>query len=144
MAMLPFCGYNMADYFQHWFDIGKKIENQPKIFHVNWFKIDENNEFLWPGFGDNLRVLEWIIERSNEKIAAKKTPIGYIPFEKDMDFTGLDIDKKSLEKLFEVNYREWHKEANEIAEFYKKFGEKLPQELNKELAELKERLDAKK
>ncbi len=140
MAMLPFCGYNMADYFQHWLDIGKKLTKHPKIFHVNWFKIGENNEFLWPGFGDNLRVLEWIIERSLEETDAKETPIGFIPFEKDIDLTGLDISKKSFDKLLEVDTEEWLKEAGDIEEFYKKFGNKLPKALAAELNELKKRL----
>jgi phosphoenolpyruvate carboxykinase (GTP) len=140
MAMLPFCGYNMADYFRHWLEIGENLKNKPKIFHVNWFKINEKNEFLWPGFGDNLRILEWIIERSKEKIDARKTPIGFIPFEEDIDLTGLDIDKKSLDELFDIDKEEWKKEVADIEEFYKKFGNRLPAQLNEELNSLKERL----
>jgi len=142
MAMLPFCGYNMADYFSYWLQIGKKLKNPPKIFHVNWFRVDEKGQFIWPGFGDNLRVLEWIIERSKEEINAKKTPIGFIPLLEDIDLAGLDIDKKSLNKLLEINKEEWVKEASDIEEFYKKFGDRLPKELSDELNALKNRLNS--
>jgi phosphoenolpyruvate carboxykinase (GTP) len=140
MAMLPFCGYNMADYFKHWLDIGKKITNQPKIFHVNWFKTGSSGKFLWPGYGDNLRVLEWIVARSKEKIDAVKTPIGYIPHKKDIDLTGLDLDGNDLEKLLEIKNDEWLKEAQDIKDFYSKFGGKIPEELQFEFNSLIERL----
>jgi phosphoenolpyruvate carboxykinase (GTP) len=140
MAMLPFCGYNMADYFKHWLDIGKKITNQPKIFHVNWFKTGSSGRFLWPGYGDNLRVLEWIVARSKEKIDAVKTPIGYIPHKKDIDLTGLDLDGNDLEKLLEIKNDEWLKEAQDIKDFYSKFGGKIPEELQFEFNSLIERL----
>ena len=96
MAMLPFCGYNMADYFTHWLEMGKNMKNAPKIFHVNWFKTDENGKFLWPGYGDNLRVLEWIIDRSNGSTNAVQSPIGYLPNKKDLDLTGLELEKALL------------------------------------------------
>ncbi|MCL5071265.1 MAG: phosphoenolpyruvate carboxykinase (GTP) [Actinobacteria bacterium] len=140
MAMIPFCGYNMADYFRHWLEMGRKLKNPPKIFHVNWFKTDENGEFLWPGYGDNLRVLEWIVERSKEEINAVKSPIGYIPDKNDLDLTGLDLTKEALNKLFNVNREEWDKETKDIGEFYDKFGSRLPEELNKELDDLIKRL----
>ena len=140
MAMLPFCGYNMADYFRHWLSMGKKMENEPKIFHVNWFKTDENGEYLWPGYGENLRVLEWIIDRSTGKIDAVQSPIGYLPDKKDLDLTGLELGSGVIEKLLDVNISEWEKETKDIREFYDKFGGKLPVELENELADLIERL----
>ena len=90
MAMLPFCGYNMGDYFQHWLDMGKKIAHPPKIFNVNWFRTDEQGHFIWPGYGDNFRVLEWILARCNDEVDARTTPIGYIPYAKDINLEGLD------------------------------------------------------
>ncbi len=143
MAMLPFCGYNMADYFKHWLDIGKKITNQPKIFHVNWFRTGSSDKFLWPGYGDNLRVLEWIVARSKEKIDAVKTPIGYIPYKKDIDLTGLDLSGNDLERLFEIKNDEWLKEAQDIKDFYSKFEGKIPEELQFEFDSLIERLSRK-
>ena len=140
MAMIPFCGYNMADYFKHWLEMGKKIVNQPKIFNVNWFKTDNSGRFLWPGYGDNLRILEWIVARSKEKIDAVKTPIGYIPYKKDIDLTGLDLDGNDLERLLEIKNDEWLKEAQDIKDFYSKFGGKIPEELQLEFDNLVERL----
>jgi phosphoenolpyruvate carboxykinase (GTP) len=140
MAMIPFCGYNMADYFKHWLEMGKKITNQPKIFHVNWFKTDNSGRFLWPGYGDNLRVLEWIVARSKEKIDAVKTPIGYIPYKKDIDLTGLDLGGNDLERLLEIKNDEWLKEVQDIKDFYSKFGGKIPEELQFEFNSLIERL----
>lgn len=136
MAMLPFCGYNMADYFSHWFEMGKKMKNAPKIFHINWFKTDENGKFLWPGYGDNLRVLEWIIDRSNGNIGAVESPIGYLPDKKDLDLTGLDLGNDVIEKLLDVSKAEWKNEIKDIREFYNKFGDKLPVELERELNNL--------
>lgn len=140
MAMIPFCGYNMADYFKHWLEMGKKMTNPPKIFNVNWFKTGGKGEFLWPGYGDNLRVLEWIIDRSNDEVNALKSPIGYIPDKGDLDMTGLNLDKKVLDKLFEINEEEWKTETKDIREFYDKFGNRLPAELNNELESLIKRL----
>jgi len=140
MAMLPFCGYNMADYFRHWLEMGKKMKNAPKIFHVNWFKTDSEGNFLWPGYGDNLRVLEWIIDRSNEKVGAIKSPIGFLPDKKDLDLTGLELGSDVIEKLLSIDIAIWEKEAKDIREFYDKFGNKLPSELENELNNLIERL----
>ena len=139
MAMLPFCGYNMADYFKHWLSMGSKLEKAPKIFHVNWFKQDKKGDFLWPGYGENLRVLEWILERCNNQIEAKKTPIGYIPRLGDIDMTGLRISKDRMKELFRINRMEWKKEIESHREFLSKFGNDLPNELSKENAELKKR-----
>ena len=137
MAMKPFCGYHMGDYFAHWIEMGKKVKNPPKIFNVNWFRQDENGEFLWPGFGDNMRVLDWILKRCDNKIEAQETAIGYVPYAKDIDIEGLDYSVETLESILYVDKARWSKEADEIAEFYKQFGDKLPKELSENLATLK-------
>lgn len=138
--MLPFCGYNMSDYFQHWLDMGKKLTNAPKIFNVNWFRTDENGKFIWPGFGDNLRVLDWIIDRCEDAIDARETAIGYVPYAKDINLEGTDVSAKTLEGLLEVDKKQWQAEAESIEEHYKKFGDRLPKELREELAGLKDRV----
>lgn len=140
MAMLPFCGYNMSDYFQHWLDMGKKLTNAPKIFNVNWFRTDENGKFIWPGFGDNLRVLDWIIDRCEDAIDARETAIGYVPYAKDINLEGTDVLAETLEGLLEVDKKQWQAEAESIEEHYKKFGDRLPKELREELAGLKDRV----
>jgi len=140
MAMLPFCGYNMADYFAHWLEMGKKIPNPPRIFHVNWFRQDENGNFIWPGFGENLRVLKWIIERCERKVSAKETPIGYVPYVDDLYLDGLDIDNETVEKLLEIDNELWLKEAEDSREFLSQFGDRLPRELIEENEKLKQRL----
>jgi phosphoenolpyruvate carboxykinase (GTP) len=140
MAMLPFVGYNMADYFKHWLDMGKKIVKKPKIFHVNWFKTDGSGKFLWPGYGDNLRVLEWILDRCNNKVEAIKTPIGYIPKISDIDLTGLSISAEAMQELSEVNIQDWLHELKDIKEFFTQFKKDLPEELWQEYEELEMRL----
>jgi phosphoenolpyruvate carboxykinase (GTP) len=140
MAMLPFCGYNMADYFRHWLKIGKKMIKPPRIFHVNWFRQDETGKFMWPGFGENLRVLEWILARCNNNIGAVKSPIGYIPRPEDIDMTGLDLSRETLEKLLSINKDEWLKELESQREFFKRFGRDLPREILDEWKFLKRRL----
>jgi phosphoenolpyruvate carboxykinase (GTP) len=140
MAMLPFCGYNMADYFRHWLEMGKKMSKAPKIFHVNWFRSDEKGQLLWPGFGENLRVLEWILDRCNKKKEAVKTPIGYIPFVSDIDMTGLELSAGVLEKLLEINRIAWLEELKGIKKFFKLFKKDLPPELWKEYESLHARL----
>ncbi len=142
MAMKPFCGYHMGDYFAHWIEMGKKVKNPPKIFNVNWFRQDENGEFLWPGFGDNMRVLDWILKRCDNKIEAQETAIGYVPYAKDIDIEGLDYSVETLERILYVDKERWSKEADEIAEFYKQFGDKLPKELSENLATLKKNCEA--
>ena len=137
MAMKPFCGYHMGDYFAHWIEMGKKVKNPPKIFNVNWFRQDENGEFLWPGFGDNMRVLDWILKRCDDSIEAQETAIGYVPYAKDIDIEGLDYSVETLKSILYVDKARWSMEADEIAEFYKQFGDKLPQELKDNLATLK-------
>ncbi|MDD7230842.1 MAG: phosphoenolpyruvate carboxykinase (GTP) [Clostridiales bacterium] len=141
MAMLPFCGYHMGDYFQHWIDMGKKIKVQPKIFNVNWFRTDSEGHFIWPGFGDNMRVLDWILKRCEETVDADETAIGYVPKPEDINLEGCGVDKETLKGLLNVDTETWKKEAEGIKEFYKKFGDRLPKELNEELAALESRLN---
>lgn len=141
MAMLPFCGYHMGDYFQHWIDMGKKIKVQPKIFNVNWFRTDSEGHFIWPGFGDNMRVLDWILKRCEETVDADETAIGYVPKPEDINLEGCGVGKETLKGLLNVDTETWKKEAEGIKEFYKKFGDKLPKELNDELSALESRLN---
>ena len=141
MAMLPFCGYHMGDYFNHWIEMGKKLgDKAPKIFNVNWFRTDDEGHFIWPGFGDNLRVLDWIIKRCEGKVDAAETAIGYVPNAEDINLEGLDFSIDQLKGILEVDNAVWADEAEGITEFYKKFGDKLPAELANQLAALKERL----
>lgn len=141
MAMLPFCGYHMGDYFQHWIDMGKKIKVQPKIFNVNWFRTDSEGHFIWPGFGDNMRVLDWILKRCEETVDADETAIGYVPKPEDINLEGCSVDEETLKGLLNVDTETWKKEAEGIKEFYKKFGDRLPKELNDELEALESRLN---
>ena len=142
MAMLPFCGYHMADYWQHWLDMGKKVDADklPKIFNVNWFRTDDEGHFIWPGFGDNMRVLEWIMKRAFNETDAVETAIGYQPKAEDINLEGLDISKETVEGLLGVDKELWREEAKGIHEFYNKFDGKVPQELLDELAHLEENL----
>ena len=141
MAMLPFCGYNMSKYFSHWISMGKTLGSKaPKIFNVNWFRTDNNGNFIWPGFGDNLRVLEWIIKRCEDKVDANRTPIGYVPFTRDIDIDGLNVNESQLDSLLNVDKNLWKDEVKDIESFYEKFGTELPLELKSELSALKERL----
>lgn len=141
MAMLPFCGYHMGDYFQHWIDMGKKIKVQPKIFNVNWFRTDSEGHFIWPGFGDNMRVLDWILKRCEETVDADETAIGYVPKPADINLEGCSVDEETLKGLLNVDTETWKKEAEGIKEFYKKFGDRLPKELEEELEALESRLN---
>ncbi|MDP4153868.1 MAG: phosphoenolpyruvate carboxykinase (GTP) [Bacillota bacterium] len=139
MAMLPFCGYNMGDYFAHWLEMGKKIPNKPKIFNVNWFRTDDEGHFIWPGFGDNMRVLMWILDRCEGKADAIETPIGYIPNVEDINTEGLDISKDTIKDLLDVDKELWSKEVEGIKEFYSKF-DRMPQDLKNELSALEKNL----
>lgn len=139
-AMLPFCGYNMGKYFSHWLKMGKQMVNPPKIFHVNWFRQDERGQFLWPGFGENLRVLEWVISRCRQKVKAIESPIGYLPDPSDIDITGLDLPKEKVAKILSVNIDEWKKELDDQKEFFKIFGKTLPKEILYEHNLLKKRI----
>ena len=139
MAMLPFCGYNMGDYFQHWLDMGKKIAHQPKIFNVNWFRTDSKGQFIWPGYGDNFRVIEWILNRCNDKVEARNTPIGYIPYAKDISLEGLDnFTEADVENLLTIEDDIWAEEIKGVEEHFAKF-ERLPAEMNRQLINLKNR-----
>ncbi|MCI2106238.1 MAG: phosphoenolpyruvate carboxykinase (GTP) [Intestinimonas sp.] len=140
MAMLPFCGYNMGDYWQHWLDMGEKITKKPKIFNVNWFRTDEKGNFLWPGFGENLRVLDWIMKRCFDEVGAAETPIGYVPHPEDIDLTGCGVGLDTLRGLLTVDRELWLKEAKGIRAFYEKFGDKVPTPLRAELDALEQRL----
>lgn len=140
MAMLPFCGYNMAEYFQHWIDMGKKMSDPPKIFHVNWFRTDENDEFLWPGFGDNLRVILWMLHRCKGTVGAVESPLGYEPRPEDIDVNELNITPEAMEKLMKVDKEAWESEIKDIEEFYSKFDQ-LPKELTDSLDELKKGIE---
>ncbi|MFC1768001.1 phosphoenolpyruvate carboxykinase (GTP) [Candidatus Margulisiibacteriota bacterium] len=140
MAMRPFCGYNMSDYFKHWLKMGKLMSRPPKIFHVNWFRTDEDGKFMWPGFGENLRVLEWIIDRCRSKVDAKQSPIGYIPNIDDIDMTGLDLPSGTMEKLFEINKEEWLKELSDQKGFFSQFGKTMPKEITEEHKALEQRI----
>jgi phosphoenolpyruvate carboxykinase (GTP) len=140
MAMLPFCGYNMADYFAHWLAMGKRIPNPPAIFHVNWFRKGADGTFLWPGFGQNVRVLRWILERTQGGGAATQTPIGYVPTADGLDLAGLDLSADRIEALLAVDRDEWRTETQDTATFFARFGEDLPSELHQEHAALVARL----
>ena len=143
MAMLPFCGYHMGDYFNHWIEMGEILgDKAPKIFNVNWFRLDDEGHFLWPGFGDNMRVLNWIIDRCEGKVDAKETPIGYVPFADDIDISDMgDFKKETLETILEVDKEVWKQEVSGIEEFYAKLGDRLPNELREQLNNLKTALN---
>ncbi|HEV3219841.1 MAG TPA: phosphoenolpyruvate carboxykinase (GTP) [Candidatus Acidoferrales bacterium] len=142
MAMLPFCGYNMADYFQHWLDMGRRIPHPPKVFHVNWFRKGVDGKFLWPGFGENVRVLKWILERVEGRAAAQETPIGFVPTPNSLTLDGLAISPQAINELLEVNASDWAAEEEGIGAFLAKFGDRLPAELREEQARLAKRLGA--
>lgn len=141
MAMRPFCGYHMGDYFAHWLDMGEKLgEKAPKIFNVNWFRLDDDGNFMWPGFGDNMRVLSWIIDRCEGKVDAVETAIGYEPKAEDINIEGLDMTVDDVTELLNVDTALWKDEAAGIEEFYAQFGDRLPSELSAQLETLNKRL----
>jgi phosphoenolpyruvate carboxykinase (GTP) len=143
MAMLPFCGYNMADYFGHWLAMGKKIPHPPKIFHVNWFRRGADGKFLWPGYGENVRVLKWILERVEGGGAAEETPIGYVPTANGLTLDGLNISREAMEELLRVNPDNWQTELEDTRQFFDKFGSRLPREMREEHERLARRLQPK-
>ena len=141
-AMLPFCGYNMGDYFAHWLEIGQSTDaaNLPKLFWVNWFRKDDDGSFLWPGFGENSRVLKWVVERLEGTAGAIDTPIGRVPAPADIDTSGLDIDDATMATLLSVDAEAWRAEIPQIEGHFERIGERLPPEMRDELRELEKRL----
>lgn len=145
MAMISFCGYNMGEYFGHWLEMGKLLgPNAPKIFNVNWFRKDKEGNIIWPGYGDNIRVLEWILKRCEGKVGAIESPIGYIPRSSDIRLNGTDLTSSDVKKLLYISKPQWRKEARKIRKFYKMFGETLPEELKNQLEKLEENLKPEK
>ncbi len=140
MAMRPFVGYDMGDYFSHWLEMGKKIPNPPKIFHVNWFRTDDEGHFIWPGFGENMRVLMWILARCQGKVDAVETAIGYLPKPEDINIEGLDLDLDVMKELLTVDHDAWLSDVENIKNFYKQVGDRVPHELYDELAMLETNL----
>ena len=143
MAMRPFVGYNMGDYWNHWLSMGTRIPNPPKIFHVNWFRTDDEGHFIWPGFGDNMRVLLWILARCEGKVEADITPIGYVPKAEDIMIEGLeDITIDTIRDLLTVDVESWLADIDNIKEFYAQVGDAVPNTMYDELAALEARLQA--
>jgi phosphoenolpyruvate carboxykinase (GTP) len=142
MAMLPFCGYNMGDYFGHWLAMGSKLKNPPKIFHVNWFRRDAEGKFLWPGYGENVRVLKWMLDRIEGRAAATETPIGNVPTPSSLTLDGLSISRDTLNELLAVNPQDWAEEEQAVAKFFSKFGDRLPAAICQEQKALAARLVA--
>jgi len=140
MAMLPFCGYNMADYFRHWLEMGKRIRKPPRIFHVNWFRRDVNGKFLWPGFGENVRVLKWILECVEGRGEAQETPLGFVPAKGALTLDGLSIKPKAMKELLTVDPEDWEYELEDTKEFFDTFGDRLPAEIHEEHSKLARRL----
>ena len=142
MAMLPFCGYNMADYWRHYLNMGGRMSRPPRIFSVNWFRTDERGKFIWPGFGDNMRVLKWVIDRVTGAVPARETPAGLVPRVEDLDMTGLDLPKDKLEKLFEVRIKDWKAEVDGIRDFLKPYKGRLPAEIREQQEKLERQVRA--
>ncbi len=140
MAMKPFAGYNFGDYWRHWISMGSRLTQPPRIFHVNWFRRDANNKFMWPGFGDNLRVLEWVLERSAGRARATESPIGYMPQPNDLNMNGLEIAPQTLQDLLTVDAASWRREAAEMRSYFQEFGTRTPAELLAEVDALQKRL----
>jgi len=141
MAMRPFVGYNMADYFQHWYDMGKKIANPPQIFNVNWFRLDKDGNFMWPGFGDNMRVLNWILDRCEGKVDAVETEIGYVPNKADLQLEGLDLSDEVVDELLSIDIDAWKEDLANQREFFAQFGDKLPKEIKESMDTLEANLN---
>ncbi len=140
MSMLPFCGYNLADYFRHWLEIGKRLAHPPRVFSVNWFRVDEEGNFIWPGFSENMRVLKWIVERIKGRVGAIETPIGLMPIPDELDLDGLALPSERIRRLFQIDPEEWEWELNEIKGFFDRFGERMPPEMWQMYDEMKRRI----
>jgi phosphoenolpyruvate carboxykinase (GTP) len=132
MAMKPFCGYNFADYWSHWLSFAERSDKLPRIFHVNWFRQDADGEFLWPGFGENLRVLNWIIDRCEGQVEARETPIGYLPYVEDLNTTDLEISAEALETLTHIDRDQWRAELRSFGEYLETYGDRLPDALRQQ------------
>jgi phosphoenolpyruvate carboxykinase (GTP) len=143
MAMLPFCGYNMGDYFGHWLENGRRAGAKlPKVFMVNWFRKDDEGRFLWPGFGENSRVLAWVAERCDGRGAVEETAIGLVPSADGLDTSGLDVSPEAMAKLLDVDTDEWRAQLPQLREHLAKFGDALPDEITAQLQALEARLEA--
>ena len=129
MAMKPFCGYNFADYWSHWLSFEGRAKQLPKVYHVNWFRQDRDGKFLWPGFGDNLRVLSWIIDRCEGRAQAKETPIGFLPRPEDIDLKGINLSDDALQQLMNIDQSAWHAEIEDIGKYLESYGTRVPQQL---------------
>ena len=140
MAMKPFAGYNFGDYWKHWLNVGKKLKHPPKLFHVNWFRRDAAGKFLWPGYGDNLRVMEWIIKRCTGAVGANESPIGYLPRPADLNLNGIDVSEQTLQELLAVQPEAWRKEVADMRAYLKEFGSRAPAEMLTELDAIETRL----
>ena len=140
MAMQPFCGYNFGDYWRHWLEVGKQLARPPGIYHVNWFRRDANGKFLWPGFGENLRVLAWMLERCGGRAGASDSAIGRLPRPEDLDLQGLDLAPQALAALFAIDPALWRKEIAELREYLGRYGTHVPAELLAELDTTERRL----
>jgi phosphoenolpyruvate carboxykinase (GTP) len=140
MAMKPFAGYNYGDYWSHWFAMGQKLKHPPKIYHVNWFRRDGEGKFLWPGFGDNLRVLDWVLKRCSGRAEANETAIGNLPRPSDLNLAGLDISESALDELLSIKADEWRAEAADMAKYLDEFGARTPAQLRAQVAALQQRL----
>ncbi len=142
MAMLPFCGYNMADYFGHWLEVGRRPGAVlPKIFMVNWFRKDDEGKFLWPGYGENSRVLEWIFRRCDDQAQAHETAVGLLPASGSIDVSGLDLPESALEELLDIDTDQWRAQLPQVKEHFAQFGDRLPSALREQLEALERRLD---
>ncbi len=139
-AMLPFCGYNMADYWNHWVEMGENFSNLPKIFQVNWFRKDKDGKFIWPGFGENSRVLAWIVDRLEGQVEGVESPLGILPKSEDLNLSGLQLSAEDLSELFRIDRESWLEECSLTDEYFDMFGDRIPAELETELSELKKRL----
>jgi phosphoenolpyruvate carboxykinase (GTP) len=140
MAMLPFCGYNFGDYFGHWLKMGKAVSKPPAIFHVNWFRTNSDGKFLWPGFGDNMRVLDWVLQRVAGKADADKSAIGWLPKATDLNLDGSGVNVTALTELLSVDKDLWREEAKDVGEYFSKYGNHMPAAMHAQVAALQQRL----
>jgi len=141
MAMLPFCGYHMGDYFAHWLRVGSQLSRPPKMFFVNWFQKNNEGTFIWPGFRDNSRVIKWMVDRIKGKVTARETAVGLMPYLNDLFMDGLSLSPETIDRLFRIDKGEWQNEIAETELFYAQFGNRLPVSLQNRLTELKEKIE---